>query len=297
MIKERMVPRFLWCFSIILFLLVNYAWIENKTSHALKTPQIMLHSVLDAQPELIADQNHTLYLPIIQSPPLEPPYDMALFMIGDGRLYEVWHSNDSQARHQTQIENDLFYHTKGDEYSAEWEELWATDDTIYRGVDTSSGDGTFYILRDESNQVGSAWSPRFWDVGDLYERQPLVTFYQKADCAVLVNGYQHSWLRFEAYYPTYTFDSGITLANVIELAWLLEPDSTPIETYFYAINHGLVAWTNNDRGFSYISEIHAPGQRPDNTREYIPCLQSVRQVSPITLGSILEPLPPPYRAK
>ena len=163
--------------------------------------------------------------------------------------------------------------------------------------DAAPSSRTFYILRDESSQVGSAWSPRFWDVGDLYERNPLVTFYQKEDCSILVNGYQHSWLRFEAYYPTHTFDSDITLANVIELAWLLAPDSEPIETYYYAIDYGLVAWTNDERGFSYISEIHAPGQRPDNTREYISCLQSVCQTSPITLNSIIGSLPPLYHAK
>ena len=173
------------------------------------------------------------------------PYDMAQFMIGDRRLYEVQHSGGSQARHQTQVEGDRFYHTKGDEIKAEWEELWATEDTIYRGTDTSPGNGLYYTLY-ENNQARSAWSPRFWDVGDVYERRPFVVFFRKSNCTVTADGFQPSWLRFEAYYPSYTFRSGITLRNVIELTWLLEEDGEAIESYFYAEGYGLVGWGSID---------------------------------------------------
>ncbi len=88
------------------------------------------------------------YLPIIVAPELTPgkAMDMARFMTGDGRLYEVQHSNGSQARHQTQFEDVRFFHTKGNEILAEWEELWAGKELIYRGTDTSPGSGQYYTL-------------------------------------------------------------------------------------------------------------------------------------------------------
>ena len=242
-----------------------------------------------------AERLYQVYLPVILSPPLAPPYDMARFMIGDGRLYEVQHSGGSQARHQTQVTPTRFYHTKGSEWSAEWEELWASADTIYRGTDTSPGDGRYYTLYD-GDQPGSAWSPRFWDVGDLYERNPFVVFYRKSDCEVVLSGYQRSWLRFEAFYPAYTFRSGIKLYNVVELTWLLSPDGEPVESYFYAENFGLVGWGSADRGYSYVNEVHQPGARPDNKREVIACLDGRAH---LLLGPALNygPLPPEFRVK
>lgn len=235
------------------------------------------------------------FLPIVLSTPLTPPYDMARFMVGDGRLYEVQHSGGSQARHQTQVTPTRFYHTKGSEWSAEWEELWATADMIYRGTDTSPGDGRYYTLYD-GDSPGSAWSPRFWDVGDLYERNPFVVFRRKSDCQIVLSGYQRSWLRFEAFYPSYTFRGGIKLDNVVELTWLLSPDGAPVESYFYAEHFGLVGWGSADRGYSYVSQVHAPGARPDNKREVIPCLDAGGRLRPDPALS-RAPLPPEFRVK
>jgi len=134
-------------------------------------------------------------------------------------------------------------------------------------------------------------------VGDLFERNTYVTFHDKSDCGLIVSGFQRSWLQFVAYYPSYTFASGITLDNVIELAWLLSPTAAPTESYFYAASYGLVGWRSDDRGYSHISEIHDPGQRPDNRREQIGCLgQSLSQL-PLYPALPMGPLPYPYRAK
>jgi hypothetical protein len=238
---------------------------------------------------------YQVFLPVVMRQPLMPPYDMAQFMIGDRRLYEVQHSSGSQARHQTQVDGDRFYHTKGDEVKAEWEELWATEDTIYRGTDTSPGNGLYYTLY-EDNQAGSAWSPRYWNVGDVYERQPFVVFFRKSNCTVAADGFQPSYLRFEAYYPTYTFRSGITLRNVVELTWLLKKDGEAIESYFYAEGYGLVGWGSIDHGFSYVSWLHEPGQRPDNKREVIGCLAASDEL-PRAARQDGHLLPPGYRAK
>lgn len=239
---------------------------------------------------------YAVYLPAVFSPAMSAPYDMTRLMVGDGRLYEVQHSGGSQARHQTQFESGHFFHTKGNEIKAEWEELWVKDNVVFRGTDTSPGNDQYYTLY-ENDVAGSAWSPRFWRVGDLYERNPYVVFYRKADCRIVASGFQRSWLRFEAFYPAYTFAGGIRLNNVVELSWLLDPDDEPIESYFYAESFGLVGWGSSDRGYSYINEIHDPGQRPDNKREVIGCLDEnfgrLRYSPELNFG----PLPPGFRAK
>ncbi|HSM54830.1 MAG TPA: hypothetical protein VK879_01645 [Candidatus Sulfomarinibacteraceae bacterium] len=232
-------------------------------------------------------ETHKSYLPMVHMAPLHPPYDMVRFLVGDRRLYEVQHSNGSQARHQTHVDGPTFFHTKGNEIKAEWEELWYTDHYIYRGTDTSPGNGQYYTLRD-SGAYGSVWSPRKWNVGDAFERNPLVTFYQKSDCSVALEGTQRSWLVFETFHPTYTFDSGVTLDNVVQLAWRLTRNGSTIERYYYAEQYGLVGWWSNDRGMSYVSEVHPPGARPDNVREQISCLD--KSPAPSSLAPI-GPLP------
>ena len=227
-----------------------------------------------------------IYLPIIFRSYLTEPFDMLDFMVGDGRLYEVQHSGGSQARHQTQVEGRSFFHTKGNEVSAEWEELWYDNAYIYRGTDTSPGDGQYYTLRDPGI-YGSKWAPRFWVEGSIFKRIPQVTFYQKSNCAPVLGGTQLSYLRFEAYYEKYTFESGITLENVVELSWLLQRDGQPIERYYYAEFYGLVGWWSSSGAHSYISEIHEPGTRPDNLREVIDCLDR----SPDAPLQFLGPLP------
>lgn len=234
-----------------------------------------------------------VYLPLVSN--FNDGFDMANFIVGDGRLYEVWHSSDNQARHQTQFEGERFYHTKG-ENSAEWEELWIDGNYVYRGTDTSPGSGLYYTLRDDG-RYGSKWSPRRWQVGDIYERNPFVTFYNKSDCEVTLYGPQQTWLLFEAYYPEYTFDSSITVREVIVLAWLTEPDKPPEERYFYARDFGLVGWQNIKGEHSHVSEVHAPGARPDNVREVIHCLDTGYQPSPALADYAPFPMDPPYRAK
>lgn len=228
----------------------------------------------------------TIYMPFVAHDYDPDVYDMVDFLAGDDRLYEVQHSSGSQARHQTQITGQTFYHTKGNEISAEWEELWYTDAHIYRGTDTSPGNGQYYTLRDPGI-YGSRWAPRFWEVGDDFYRQPHVQFYDKNTCTPAQGGIFGSWLRFEAYHQTYTFESGITLAGVVQFAWLQTRNGAPLERYYYARNYGLVGWWSNSGSYSYISEIHAPGTRPDNLREEIPCLDRSAATLPQFQGPLL----------
>ena len=238
-----------------------------------------MRSMVEAKQAVMSQQfsaDTQIFLPVIIVPP--PPKDMAEYMIGDGRLYEVWHSaNDSQGRYQTQTADVRFFHTKGNEYSAEWEELWATEDVIYRGTDTSPGADLYYTLY-TGTKAGSPWSPRYWRVGEIYRRSPRVVFFQKSDCSIIHDDSDIvTWLKFEAFHESYTFDSGITLQNVVELAWLLDLDEAPEERYYYAEGYGLVGWQSAGGYYSNISEIFKPDERPDNTREVIPCLNKSSQ--------------------
>ncbi len=234
---------------------------------------------------------YTAFLPVMYA-----PFDMLDFFLGDEELiFEVQFFDGepdprAQARHQTQISGTVLFHTKGNNERAEWEELWADDDFIYRGSDTSPGNGQYYTLRDPG-MYGSKWAPRYWAVGETFYRLPHVTFYDKLSCAPLSGGRHGTYLRFEAFHRTYTFESGITLDYVIELAWLGRHDGPPLERYFYADSYGLVGWWSSSGFHSHISEIHAPGARPDNMREKIGCLDRSATVPPQFRGLRLRDWP------
>lgn len=203
--------------------------------------------------------------------PIGNKVDLLEYMKGDGRLYEVqMRPEGSQARHQTQTSNGHFFHTKG-ENTAEWEELWATSHFIMRGSDTSPGNGEYYTLFD-GDQPGSKWAARFMAVGETFERNPLVVHARKGDCQEVKRGTVRSWLKLVAVHSSFQFFTGITLSDVVELAWLQTPTGPVLETYFYAKSFGLVGWKSSNGRESAISEIHQPGDRPNNEREVIACL-------------------------
>lgn len=195
---------------------------------------------------------------------------MLPYLRGDGRLYEVRNAQGSQERFQTQVASDkIFYQTK----NTQWEMMRFDDGHIYRDVDTSPGDGRYYRLL-ENGQPGSRWIPRFWRPGETYTRARRVQFYRKSDCQPLEanSGDVVDTMRFAAHYASYTFRTGITLQDVIKLEWV-----NGGELYYYAREYGLCAWERLHQDpatpqWSAISEIHAPGSRPDNVREGIGCL-------------------------
>jgi hypothetical protein len=198
------------------------------------------------------------------SDPPEPPaqkYDLAEYMVtmfSRGILYEVQTYGAGQERHQTHVEGSVFYHTKGGDgpnHPAQWEQLKFDHEYIYRFTDTSPGQGKYYQLR---------------DVPEVYTRNPQVTFYHKSNCEIVSNARQESLLKLEAVYETMQFFTGISLQDVIQLTWL-DMNRSVIEHYYYAKGYGLVGWEGSGK-VAAISEIHEPGQRPDNVREEIGCM-------------------------
>jgi hypothetical protein len=202
-------------------------------------------------------------------------HDMLKFLRGDGRLYDLrfnWAGGGSQ-RLQTLVEGDRFYHVK----FREWEELWADEQFIYRGTDTSPGGGEVYTLT-ENGQYGSPWIPRRMTIGVTFRRTPLVIFRRKSD-GVEVPGkkFVHTtWIKLEEVRSSHKFSSGIELKNVAVLAALEDaggkPGTAPFERYYYAENYGLVAWQGS-LGESVIEHEFALGTAPNNEREVISWLK------------------------
>lgn len=221
-------------------------------------------------------------------------FDMLPYLRGDGRLYEMKHIFEmpngpviGQQRVQTQHDGALFYQTK----NSEWEEMWSDDRFIYRGTDTSPGSGNFYTLMD-GDRYGTAWIPRFMAVDQAYRRSVTVVSRRKGNCVMNshLSGRHITWVRLEAMHNSLTLPDvegrpgrGYKVRDVIVLAAYNEvkgrPAESPFERYYYAKGFGLVMWEGIDtdhRGVSFLVQIHNPGDRPDNARERIPCLESLR---------------------
>jgi len=221
-------------------------------------------------------------------------FDMLPYLRGDGRLYEMKYIFDmpngplvGQQRLQTQYEGERFYQTK----NSEWEELWADERFIYRGTDTSPGSGNFYTLMD-GDRYGTAWMPRYMAVGQTYRRSVTVVSRRKGNCMMNshLSGRHVTWIRLEALYDTLTLPDvegrpgrGLTVRDVAVLAACSEidgrPDNEPFERYTYAKGFGLVMWQGiavDHKGLSFVVQLHNPGDRPDNVRERIPCLEEIR---------------------
>ncbi len=188
-----------------------------------------------------------------------------------GTLYEVQTEGGPQQRHQTQVQSPVFYHTK----DREWEQLMYDTGFIYRFTDSSPGPQggrpRYYQLRD-GGSAWSKWCPRYMELGEIYERGPTVSFYWKDTCEQISNDLAPSLIKLEAVYNTMTFFTGITIKDVMVLSWM-HMDQTEVERYFYAQRFGLVGWEGAGKR-SAISEIHAPGARPNNARETISCINA-----------------------
>src|SRR5215213_8252648 len=101
--------------------------------------------------------------------------DLLEYLRGDGRLYELVNTWGSSEISQTQTEaNNVFFHVK----NSQWEELWADDVFIYRGTDCSPGNAELYMLS-ENNHYGSAWVPRWFNVGQSFQRTATVIWRRK----------------------------------------------------------------------------------------------------------------------
>lgn len=162
--------------------------------------------------------------------------------------------------------------------------MWADDEFIYRGIDTSPGGGQFYHLS-EPGQAGSPWIPRQMTLDVPFRRAPLVTFQRKDNCAVIHKFTHVTWIKLEQVLDSLTLDHpdpnssqpGLTVQNVAVLAAYNDLNGQPaadwFERYYYAQTYGLIMWEGRGHinGKSWMVEEHAPGARPPMVRETLHC--------------------------
>ena len=218
--------------------------------------------------------------------------DMLDYMLGDGRIYRMDYkfpgNPDGQEGFQvvrSEAVDRRFFHVKGDS----WEELWYDHDYIWRGTDISPNNLEYYQISEnagilQGGSYGARWIPRFPKVGQKFNIDSWVTFRKKSSNEPVPEKpaylFRHS-IELKKVYSKYTFPSGVTLDNVVELWGYLE-DGLNFERYFYAKDYGLVRWldpTKNPRWDGYISST------PSN--DFIPR----RQINGLVLPTLPQ-LPP-----
>ena len=214
--------------------------------------------------------------------------DMLSYMRGDGTLYEMKFvfadGNETQHRAQTQRDGqhtNVWYLTKGDERSAEFETLAHDNSFIYRGLDTSPGGRAMYCPWQDSRPF-AAWCPRFMQLGDSFIGSGhYVQRYWKPSGTPIGSGSDPAVNRCElrAHFSNFTTAHGIAFTDVVEVVTKHE-DGRDGEMFWFARGFGMVQWQAptwyQHGGLSAASEIHAPGARPDNTCEAIENIERFR---------------------
>lgn len=199
-----------------------------------------------------------------------------------GSLYEVetkvGAESLGQQRHQSQLGvGSVFYHTKGGDgpdHPAEWEQFDVYGGYIRRWKDTSMGGGKYYELTKQSdNSPFVPWIPAKMKIGQVYASRPLVTVYDKNTCKIVAGPDPTTdYLKLAKHHLEFAGYNEIILQDVVEIHWSKSPDFFKLEeVYYYSKDpraEGLVGWGNYSSGkLALVSELHAPGQRPDSVRE------------------------------
>lgn len=205
-------------------------------------------------------------------PPASSAIDLLPYLRGDGRMYEVRHSNGSTETFQSQIgENGRFYQVK----NSQWEEFVADDQFIWRGVDISPGPAPSYAERPgamryyiqyEYGDHKARWCKRRMEIGETFAGGGhRVQFYYKDSCKTSEanSGPATNVVTLAAHHDQATWH-GITISDVVELK------TNTGETMWYGRNFGLVAWRNSAGGQSAVVELLQG--RPSPKREQIGCL-------------------------
>jgi murein DD-endopeptidase MepM/ murein hydrolase activator NlpD len=207
--------------------------------------------------------------------PTPATVDLLPFFRGNGVLYEVrtvsGAQTGAQERFQTQLGGGTwFYQTK----NTQWEEFYYDNDYIWRRRDTSPGPAPSYAMRPgqmrwysqkETGKEGARWCKRHMSVGETFVGPGHhVQFYYKSDCAPdsANSGTAYNRVTFLALYK-----AGEWRGMPFRVIAVGDPAG---EIMYFGEGYGLVGWKSS-WGESYLSEIHAPGTRPNNAREILPC--------------------------
>lgn len=156
------------------------------------------------------------------------------------------------------------------------EMLYATEDDIYRGIDTSPDDDHFYVPR-TNGLHGQRWCVRYPKVGQEWPLEGTTTFYRKTDCSITAIDHVPRVIRCDRYLAEWRSPRGPVIPNVVVMACLVGDQVD--EFYYFAENLGLVGWVRPARGedpdwYSYCSEILE--NQPALVREPLPpCVEGL----------------------
>lgn len=185
--------------------------------------------------------------------------DLVPYLCGDGRAYRTRSTQGDEVM-WTEHGAPGFYQVKNNQ----WEHLWYDDDFIYRGIDTSPGDGRFYAHY-AGGSIGAPWVARYMDEGDRFVSRKRVQFFRKEDCRPLDenSGEVTDTIVFTRHYDKWTTVHGVQMSDVIELTW-----AEGNERYLYARNFGLVGWYGHGHYMGLLEPV--PMGMP---RERLPCAE------------------------
>lgn len=206
---------------------------------------------------------YSVNVPVVVKPDATPSnstgIDLLDYIRGDGRAYMVLHPGGAAEKFRT-VERPQ--HRWLQLKNSQWEEFWYTDDFIWRGVDTSPGDGQYYRQFEDGAQ-GARWCPRRMTVGESW-RSPVahtVQTYDKATCRPVDhhrNGRATNALTLAARHERMTWN-GVTVEDVVELR------THTGKRMFFGREWGLVAWVSA-WGSSAIAHV-LPAHEADNQPE------------------------------
>jgi murein DD-endopeptidase MepM/ murein hydrolase activator NlpD len=173
-----------------------------------------------------------------EEPPQDGPgarYALWDYLIGDGRAYRVRGNLGGDEVFHTIQKNGRAYQVK----NQQWEELWLANGMIWRGADTSPGDGRYYRVISESDPKGAPWVWAVMSEGDSCTTQKRVQYYDKATCAPdpRNSGDVTDTITLVQHYDRWQSPHGYVVPDVIALRW-----EEGGESYFYGRDYGLVGW-------------------------------------------------------
>ncbi len=204
----------------------------------------------------------TVYVPVVTGGREVPPsgaVDLLPYLRGDGRAYMVRHPSGAQEKFRTvDLGGGRWLQLK----NSQWEEFRADGQYIYRGADTSAGDGQYYRQFEDGSEW-ARWCPRYMTIGQSWAAPVphTVQTYDKGDCRPVDhhrNGRATNALSLAARYERMTF-SGVVIEDVIELR------THTGERMFWGRGWGLCAW-KSAWGSSEVVQV-LPPHEADNEPE------------------------------
>lgn len=158
------------------------------------------------------------------------------FLRGDGRVYMVRHpGGDEEKFRSVDLGGGRWLQLK----NGQWEELWVADGFVWRGVDTSAGDGQFY-RQWEDGRRGARWGPARLGVGESWVSpvEHSVQTFWKGDCSPAEhhrNGRARNRLELVGRYERVVMN-GVVVEDVVELR------THTAESMLFGRGWGLVGW-------------------------------------------------------